>query len=237
MQIWWCGDWNFVFINKIPVLAPPKLHLLHWYRYQSNPIIQYRGARTCSGLWATLFWNRGSPYTLILKAGDLQYGPCTSVLIMRFIWHPYQWHWCRSGGPVTRFLFSPKDPVLAPPKPHWLLWYWYQSNPTIILEVQGLVLSHKGIVLKSWLSLWCPTHLYWEWVTSNMVLAPPYKEYDPFGTHTNGTGVNLVVQWPDFCFHQQKSSPRTTKTALVSLILILIGICHPSGGATTSLRP
>ena len=36
MQLWWCGDWIFVFINEDPVLALPKLHWLHWYWYQSS---------------------------------------------------------------------------------------------------------------------------------------------------------------------------------------------------------
>ena len=54
---------------------------------------------------ATLSWNRGSPYTSAQSAADFWYGPCTSQLIIWFIWHQYQWFQYRSGGAVTGFLF------------------------------------------------------------------------------------------------------------------------------------
>jgi len=41
------------------------------------------------------------------------------------------------------FVCINKDPVLALPKPHWLHWYWYQMNPIINTEVQGLVLGYE----------------------------------------------------------------------------------------------
>ena len=55
---------------------------------------------------ATLFWNRGSFYTLVQSVGDFWYTPCIPILLMQFIWYPFQWYWCRSGGVVTGFLFS-----------------------------------------------------------------------------------------------------------------------------------
>ena len=58
-------------------------------------------------LWAmaTLFWNRGSCYTLVQNVGDCWYSPCTFILLIQFIWYPFQWYRCRSGGAVTGFLF------------------------------------------------------------------------------------------------------------------------------------
>ena len=52
---------------------------LIWVSFK--PYYQFRGVRTARG---RLFWNRGSPSTVIHREGDLEYGPRPSKLILSF---------------------------------------------------------------------------------------------------------------------------------------------------------
>ena len=188
--------------NSSPHTAKSTLEALIWVSIESYH--QYGGARTGSGPWAPSSWNRGSPYTLILKAGDFQYSPCTSELRIQFIWYPSQWHWCSSGGGVTGFSFLPKDPVLALPELRWLHWYEYQWNQNINMEVQGLVLSNDNIVLKWSMPLWGHAYLFQGQVTQDIALAPLYWYFVSIDTHINDSCADLVVQGLDL-FSKNKS--------------------------------
>ena len=89
VQTWWCSNWIFVFINKNPVLTPPKPHWPHLYGYQSSSIINTEVQGLVLGHKKCHFKIGVPPYMLMLRVGDLQYSTCTSELIIQSIWYPY----------------------------------------------------------------------------------------------------------------------------------------------------
>ena len=150
--------WALWVCNKDRVLAPPNQHRKHWYEYQSNPTINSEVQGLVSG-YKTLFLKWGFTLNIYTEGG---WPPIWSLhLQIKNIFYliptsmiPVQIWWCSDWI----FVFTKKDPVLAPPDLPRNLWDWYQIKSILNSEVQGLVLDYKNIVLKQGFTL----HIYTE---------------------------------------------------------------------------
>ena len=137
---------------------------------------------------------------------------------------PVQIWWCSDWI----FVFTKKDPVLAPPKPHRDHWNGYKMKYSFNTEVQGLVPAHGNIVPKLGLTLHQCTKGGWLPIWSLHL--------------RNNRGIRLIpILWipaqicaaTGFLFLWERSSLRTTESAPESMVWVLLGSYNQSGGART----